>query len=143
MIQLSLPYPISANRYWRTSTRGSVVRTHVSVEAQVFREACAWTARAAGVREPLDGWLAMEITVHPVEPKSAAARRRREGPDWHLALRCIDIGNAEKVTADALQGVCYRDDAQIVDIRIKRGLPVNGGGMTVVISQVSSEAPGK
>lgn len=137
---LRLSYPISANRYWRTSTRGGVVRTHVSAEAEAFRTECAWRARAAGVRAPLDGPLLLDITVHPVEPKSAPARRRREGPGWHMAVRCIDIGNTEKVTADALQGVCYHDDAQLIDIRIRRGLPVPGGGMTVTVGPAEPPA---
>jgi len=35
------------------------------------------------------------------------------------------------VTVDALQGVLYDSDSQVVDLRVRRGLPMPHGGLTV------------
>ena len=54
MIELTLPYPISANRYWKSrvmTVHGKPMpQTYVSKEAKEFKEHVGCLARAAGVR---------------------------------------------------------------------------------------------
>ena len=50
----------------------------------------------------------------------------------------IDIDNCVKVAADALQGVCYEDDSQIVSLTIKIGAAIFGGGLLICVSEASS-----
>jgi len=52
-----LPYPVSANRYWRTVVAKKQLRalTFVSDEAKSYKAECAWRAKAAGFRAPLAG----------------------------------------------------------------------------------------
>ena len=47
-IRLKLPYPISANRYWRTRVAGKIAVTYVSAEAKSYKSIVAWMATAAG-----------------------------------------------------------------------------------------------
>lgn len=112
-IELNLPYPISANRYWRN--RGNV--RYLSKEAQAYKRAVA--ASAAGVK-PLGGAVELRVTVLPKQTKSGAASKV-----------CIDLDNSLKVLCDALNGVAYQDDKQVKRIVAEYGEPVSGGGVQV------------
>lgn len=131
MIEFVLAYPISANRYWRTVVNGHRVMMVPTSEAKAYKTDCAWRARAAGLVKPWQGWIVLDMTLHPVEPQDVVTRLRKLGPAWHMWVRCLDIDNAVKVTVDALQGVAYENDGQVVDLRVRRGLPIPGGGLTV------------
>jgi crossover junction endodeoxyribonuclease RusA len=48
-------------------------------------------------------------------------------------VRCIDLDNGLKVAVDALQGVAYANDSQLVGISIRRGEPVPGGALVVSV----------
>jgi crossover junction endodeoxyribonuclease RusA len=133
VISVLLPYPISANRYWKSFTIGKRVMVGPSSDATKFKRECAWRARAAGLTRPWQGWVTLDLTLHPIEPQDAVARARKLGPGWHMHVRCLDVDNAVKVAVDALQGVAYENDSLIVDLRVRRGLPIPGGGLTVRI----------
>lgn len=127
-MHLILPYPISANRYWRTAARGGRAITYISKEAEAYREAVALAhAQAYGARRPVTGPVTMTLSLHGPRPLDWAKRAKAEGPLWWLGARCIDLGNAEKVLADALQGIAYDDDAQIVEQHKFRRAPDEQG----------------
>lgn len=115
VIELNLPYPISANRYWRN--RGNV--RYLSKEAKVYKQAVA--VNAAGVK-PLDGAVELSVMVLPKQTKSGAASKV-----------CIDLDNSLKVLIDALNGIAYQDDKQVKRIVAEYGVPVIGGGVQVGI----------
>lgn len=96
MMTLTLPLPPSANRYWR-NYRGRMV---VSDEAKTYKLAAGWTAKAQGA-ELLDGEVSMVMKFY---------RARKSG----------DLDNKIKVTLDALQGVIYADDSQVVELHAYR-----------------------
>jgi Holliday junction resolvase RusA-like endonuclease len=68
---------------------------------------------------PLDGPLEMEIVVFFPIPKSAS-KRRREDMFWQreLPTKKPDIDNLCKIFLDAMNGLAYRDDAQIVSLAV-------------------------
>lgn len=97
LIRLTLPWPPSVNHYWR-NWRGRMV---ISGEGRDYREAAAWSIRAAHANLELIGPLAVEILLHPPD------RRRR------------DIDNPLKAILDAMQaGGVYQDDSQIKDLHL-------------------------
>ena len=102
-MRLILPYPVSANRYWRTIVAKKQQRaiTFVSDEAKSYKAECGWRAKAAGWK-PLIG--PVELRVRLV-PKNGV---------------CMDLDNALKVTIDALKGIVYGDDAQVYRIVAER-----------------------
>lgn len=120
MTPLELPYPISVNRYWR-NFRG---RSVVSAEARKYKADVAVLARQAGLQGVLLGPVVLVAVLHPKKPQRAG-----KGP-----ARCIDLDNAMKVAIDALQGVAYVNDSQLVGISIRRGEPVPGGALVVSVS---------
>lgn len=90
----SLPYPPSANRYWR-NFRGRMVRS---------REATAYIAEVQAImrgRLPEAGDVALELEV---------VRPRRSG----------DLDNSLKVVLDSLRGSLYVDDKQVVELHAWR-----------------------
>lgn len=109
-VTLNLPYPVSANRYWRSFVPKGHKRAIVvpSDEAKSYRTECGWIAKAAGVRAPVTTPLEAQFLLFT--PTRAY----------------MDIDNALKVAVDALKGVVYEDDRQIWRIEIERMQP--GGG---------------
>ena len=93
-IRLVLPYPPSANSYWRHA-KGV---TYLSREAKDYRKVVALIG--ANCR-PLRGPIRLTAYVY---------RPRRIG----------DLGNCEKVLSDALQGIAFEDDAQVVEQHLYR-----------------------
>lgn len=94
-MRLVLPYPPSANRYWRKTAAG---RVYVSEEAERYRAAAA--ALLAAFR-PLSG---------PVTVSARFFRPRRSG----------DLDNRIKILLDALQGRAFADDSQVAEIHAWR-----------------------
>jgi len=113
-INFLLPYPPSANAYYRT-VRG---RPILSKAAREYRaEICSIIGQCA----TMEGRLIVAINVYPPD------RRKR------------DIDNLVKQTLDALQhaGV-YGDDSQIDKLSITRREIVKGGSMEIGVETLGS-----
>jgi crossover junction endodeoxyribonuclease RusA len=119
MTPIELPYPPSLNRYWRTF-RGRHV---VSAEARSYKADVAVLARQAGLHGVFLGPVVLVAVLHPKTRQRASTR----------PVRCIDLDNGLKVAVDALQGVAYANDSQLVGISIRRGEPVPGGALVVSV----------
>lgn len=121
MTTIRLPYPVSANRYWR-NMRGRMIR---SAEANSYRSAVAGIARKAEIR-PLAGFVELGMTYHPKTTKKGAASRVR-----------LDLDNCIKVVLDALNSVAYADDKQVIKLWAEIGQPIDGGGLTVWVLEIA------
>lgn len=93
-IKLTLPYPPSANNYWRSIISQGRVLVLVSTEAKHYKRAVGIIA-GAKIKTPLPG--ALIVTSHVYRPRKVG-----------------DLSNTIKVLEDALEGICYRNDSQIV-----------------------------
>ena len=132
MIELILPYPLSANRYWRPVNIGKHITIVPTKEAKSYKAEVAWLARQAGVQQPLQGRIALHVQLYPQRPQDWARRAKREPLTWDDDVRCNDLGNAEKVLSDALNGVAWLDDKQHRRILLERMEPDEGGARMVV-----------
>ena len=94
---IRLPYPPSSNRYWR-NFRGRMVK---STDARRYDAEVKALARLAGVFDPIEGPVSVRVDIY---------RARAMG----------DLDNRAKVLLDALQGIAYVDDKQIVEIHSRR-----------------------
>jgi crossover junction endodeoxyribonuclease RusA len=113
-----MPYPVSANVYWR-HFKG---RTIVSKEAVAYKARVLSICRMVGVRLIESGPVAVHILLHPKMTKSGAANKTR-----------IDLGNAEKVLSDALNGIAWTDDKQLERILLEVADPIDGGGVSISV----------
>lgn len=138
MITLTLPYPISANVYWRTTTRFGRAVTYVSPEAKDYIEQVGWLCRAAGIRQPLSGRLRVNVQLYPHRPKDWQARMRKLGANWDDGVLCMDLTNCEKVLLDALNTIAFNDDKQVWSYAAERMEPDAGGARLVLrIEQIA------
>lgn len=146
-ITLVLPYPVSANRYWATRTvtpRGGkpMAMTYVTPEAKAFKADVARAALSAGVCAPMLGRVRLEIWLYPNRPQDWQKRQRTLGATWDDTIRCIDLGNAEKVLSDALKDIVMEDDRFIRQISSQRMEPDDKPARVVVrITQMETPQP--
>jgi crossover junction endodeoxyribonuclease RusA len=114
-ITVTLPPPISANRYWRTrviqpKAGPAIVSTYVSSEAKQFKEAAGWLLKAAGVRQPIAGRVQVDLQLWPHRPLDWAKRAKLDPLYWADTVQRIDCDNAMKVALDALKDIAFGDD---------------------------------
>ena len=131
MITLTLPYPISANRYWKAITIPGRTMMAPTKEAKAYREEVAAIARGCGLAKPFPWRVAVELVLYSNRPQDWARRSRLDPTGWDDDVRCIDLGNAEKVLSDALQGIVFDDDRWIWDLH-KRRMEPDGEGRVVL-----------
>jgi crossover junction endodeoxyribonuclease RusA len=127
MIELTLPYPISANRYWRNVTIPGRTMLVPTREAKDYKEQVGWLCRAAGVKAPIAGRVAITIRLYPARPQDWAKRQRTHGQTWDDSVRCIDLDNANKVLLDSLKGVAIEDDRWVRSLHCDRMEPDEKG----------------
>lgn len=123
-MRVTLPYPPSGNHYkgWRTvkTKSGRVVPTaYVKKEGNAFRVVAQLQCKASGVR----------VTDRDVKLNIIAYRPRKSG----------DIDNFLKCLLDALEGVAYRDDKQVVSLTVIRKDDKNNPRVEVEILPIGNE----
>lgn len=95
LVNVTLPFPPSANRYWRKTKLG---RVYVSTDAKQYRDE-VW---ALTIQKPrLTGDVALVLRFY---------RPRKSG----------DLDNRIKILVDALQLNCLQDDSQVAEIHAYR-----------------------
>lgn len=132
MILLTLPYPISANRYWRPVHIGNHITIVPTKEAKQYRIDVARICADAGLGEPLAGRLAVAVRLFPSRPQDWARRARKLGAAWDDDVRCIDLDNANKVLLDALKGIAFEDDKWVRRLQAERMEPDEHGARVIV-----------
>lgn len=142
-VTLILPYPPSANRYWRTAIVGGRAQTYPSAEAKAYKAAVRTLALQAGLRQPLAGRIALHVHLYPQRPQDWARRQRRAPQTWDDDVRCIDLGNCEKVLSDALNGVAWLDDKQHRRIVLQREEPDGDARLVVKITELVALSEGE
>lgn len=140
MIELTLPYPVSANRYWRTvvNRKTGHAMTFVSPEAKSYKSEVGWLAKAAGIRTPLLGRINLEYTLHPKRPQDWESRQRKDPSGWEDTVQCMDLDNAQKVLLDSLKDIVFADDKWIRRIVATRGEPRETSCVVVSISIIET-----
>lgn len=133
MITLTLPYPISSNKYWRPVHIGNHITIVPTKDAKEYKQLVGWTAKAAGVRAPITGRVAIDIQLYPNRPQDFKKRMRDHGDAWDDTVMCIDLDNANKVLLDALKGVAIDDDKWVRTLTSQRMEPDGEARVVVTI----------
>ena len=144
VIRLTLPYPLSANRYWRSFVPkgGTRAITHLSTEATAFKRAIGCAVFAAGVHDPIAGRVRVTIHLYPHRPQDWQARQRKLGATWDDSVQCIDLDNASKVLIDALKGAAFEDDKWVRSLVLERMEPdAHGARAVVTIESAAFDQP--
>jgi Holliday junction resolvase RusA-like endonuclease len=119
---LGAPIPKGRPRAYHA---GEHIRMYTPATTADWERSIREQARVHRPAQLLDGPLAIELTFYRLRPKSAPRRIT-------LPATRPDLDNLAKAVLDALRGVIYRDDAQIVDklLRKRFGDPP---GVTVLV----------
>ncbi len=99
-IDLWLPEPPSANRYWRIGNG----HAYLSAEAKAYKAHLAAIAHAVTkgrIAFPSGKPIAVTLV-------------------WYRSARRGDLDNRAKVALDALNGIVWDDDAQVVELHLYR-----------------------
>ena len=133
-IVLTLPYPVSANRYWRSFVPRGHQRAIVTLsdEAKAYKTEVQWLCRKAGIRSPITGRVAIAVQLFPNRPQDWAKRAAKDPAGWDDTVQCLDLDNANKVLMDALKGVAIDDDKWVRRIVSERMEPDAAGARVVV-----------
>ncbi len=142
-VTLVLPYPLSANRYWRTyMPRGfKAPVTVLSSEAKAYKDEVGWLAKSAGIRKPIPGRVAVSYVLYPKRPQDWAKRAEKDPLGWDDTVQCIDLDNAQKVLMDALKGVVIDDDKWVRRIQAERAEPDGEARLVVTIEPILTDSP--
>lgn len=91
-------------------------RAYTAPATRAYEEALAWAGRASmGGRPPLTGALRVRVTAFIAIPPSWPKRKQEDARDYLLRpTGKPDCDNILK-TLDALNGIVWTDDAQIVE----------------------------
>lgn len=104
----------------RFSTRGGFVRTHTPAKTREHEKAVRLCADQA-TDEPLQGPLRVEVwSFHPI-PQSFTKARKQAAQDATLRPTTRpDVDNVLKLVCDALEGVAYENDSQVVEMEARK-----------------------
>lgn len=122
--------PVGKGRPRSTIVAG-YVRVYTPPKTAAYERMVATYAKLAmGSRAPLTGPLSASMLFRYSVPKSFTKARRRavlawEGPDYYLGR--YDADNLTKAVLDALNGVVFNDDKQIVRLVVLKRPDANPG----------------
>lgn len=96
-------------------------------------------AEAMGIDPPMEGPLVLRIIVQRPLPKSSSQRKIREMlAGMIMPITKPDVSNYQKLVEDALNGIVWRDDSQIVDGRCLKIYSLKPG-FKVIVSEYLPE----
>lgn len=107
----------------RAVARGKFVRMYTPEKTASYESTVALAAsEAMGDRPPMEGPLAVVMRIALPVPASWSNRKKAHAIDCIvLPITKPDADNVIKAVFDAINGVVWRDDTQVVDLRmIKR-----------------------
>lgn len=137
MIRITLPYPISANRYWRPVPIGKHVTIVPTTEAKQYRKTVAQLCQVHGVIKAIAGRVAVEVKLYPHRPLDWKTRQRKHGAAWDDTVQCLDVDNANKVLLDALKGIAFDDDKWVRKLTAERMEPDGEARVVVTITPLA------
>ena len=142
MIELTLPYPISNNRYKAPRiVRGSFITWYLTPEAKAYKAEVILRATLAGLRQPFPGRVSVHMQLYPKRPQDWERRVRKDPLNWDDDVQSMDLDNARKVLLDALNGVAYVDDRWIWRDSAERMEPDGEARVVVTISPIVRASP--
>ena len=104
------------------STAGGHVTTRTPDKTVLYENLVQTEYRLqAGTRFPDDAMLDVRVFAYYAIPKSVSKKKRQAMLDRKIRpTKKPDFDNIGKVICDSLNGVAYRDDAQIVDAQVRK-----------------------
>ncbi len=109
--------PPSVNSYWRSAYKGGRIIHYISKAGREFKNALALLAKVNKFKV-LEGDVVLEYTLYC----------KKQGRK--------DLDNTLKAIQDALEGIAYKNDKQIVEIRAKKVRNAGWDGIEIRVSSL-------
>jgi len=91
-------------------------------------------AAACNVEAPLEGPLSMVIKIYLPIPASWSKKKQQQARDREIfPTSRPDIDNYAKAVLDALNGIAYEDDSQVIDLIVEKRYARDEPGVLVVL----------
>lgn len=113
--------------------------TTLSGEAKAYKKLVAGIVKQAGIRQPFDGRVAVDIALYPNRPQDWQRRARKDPESWDDDVLCIDLDNANKVLLDSLKGLVFHDDKWVRKLFGERMEPDGEARVVITITQICAE----
>jgi len=124
------PIPKGRPRFAR---RGKFVQTYTDAKTIEYETYVALKARQAiGASEPFNGALSVFLYLRYEVPASYSKKRKEACLSGLEYPKRIDIDNVYKSITDAMNGIVYLDDSQIVEAHIKKVYAETAGANVMV-----------
>lgn len=124
------PVPKGRPRFAR---RGQFVQTYTDAKTIDYETQVAMRARhAIGSTKPLEGALSVFLYLRYTVPASYSKKRKEACLKGVEYPKRIDIDNVYKSVTDAMNGIVYLDDSQIVEAHIKKVYAEESGANIMV-----------
>lgn len=123
---------------------GRGVKTYTPEKTANYETLARWMYQQAahGARFADDAMLDARLILYFAIPKSASSKKRELMLKGKIRpTKKPDVDNAAKVVLDALNGLAYRDDAQVVD-SMQRKFYSENPRVVVSISDICTEGQG-
>ncbi len=116
-IEFTIPGTPLGKQRARSTASGRPYTPTQTREAE--KEIAVIAKRAMHNATPATGWVRLYITARRPMPKAWTKGRK----EWSAATYCTvkpDWDNIGKLVSDALNGICYRDDAQVASATVEK-----------------------
>ena len=124
------PVPKGRPRFAR---RGQFVQTYTDAKTIDYETQVAMKARhAIGATKPLESALTVFLYLRYTVPASYSKKRKEACLNGLEYPKKVDIDNVYKSVTDAMNGIVYVDDSQIVEAHIKKVYAEESGANIMV-----------
>ena len=121
MISFTIPGKPVAQGRPRAARRGNRIMMYDPKPSKDYKEYVAKIAKEYAPEEPTEAALGVQMKIYREIPKSTTKKDRRlinEGLKRPVVRP--DTDNYTKAILDALNGIIYKDDSQIVDLKASK-----------------------
>ena len=116
--------PVGKGRPRAFQTRGArrTIKMHTPEKTRAYEDAVALAGKLAMQgREPLGGPVAMRLDIFmPIPASWSKAKREAALLSSVMPISKPDASNVLKAVEDALNGIAYIDDSQIIDVWVRK-----------------------
>lgn len=121
MIRFTIPTDPVAQGRPRTAVIAGRAQIYDPAKSRTYKNLVSLFAADAHRGEPLTGPLAVTITVYRAMPKSFSVKKAQAAEEGKiLPVSKPDATNYAKSVEDGCNGILWRDDSQIVSLRIEK-----------------------
>jgi Holliday junction resolvase RusA-like endonuclease len=124
------PVPKGRPRFAR---RGTFVQTYTDSKTLEYETLVGFKARQAiGASEPLKGHLTVYLYLRYAVPASYSKKRTEACLNGFEYPKRVDLDNCYKSITDAMNGIVYVDDSQIVEAHILKCYSLEPGANVMI-----------